>query len=168
MLCLVAQSCLTLCDLMDCSLPGSSVLGDSSGKNTGVGFHVLLQGVFPTQGSNPGLLHCRWILYQFFGLREGKRTLEWVVYPFSRGSSWPRNWTGVSCIAGGFPPSWTTREALIKLAIYQSEGVCLFIWYLCALHVQGPVLNFTWGTLFFYPFYLVNKYLCTRHKSRCV
>ena len=44
MLCLAAQSCLTLCNLMDCSPPGSSVHGDSPGKNTGVGFHALLQG----------------------------------------------------------------------------------------------------------------------------
>ena len=36
---------------------------DSPGQNTGVGFHALLQGIFPTQGSNPGLLHCRQILY---------------------------------------------------------------------------------------------------------
>ena len=62
-LCLVTQSCLTLWDLMDCSLPGSSVHGDSPGKNTGVGCHALLQGIFPTQGWNPGLLQCKWILY---------------------------------------------------------------------------------------------------------
>ena len=49
---------------MDCSLPGSSVHGDSPGKNTGVGCHALLQEIFPTQGSNPSLLHCRQILYQ--------------------------------------------------------------------------------------------------------
>ena len=61
--CLVAQLCLTLCDSVDCSLPGSSVHGDSPGKNTGVGCHSLLQGIFPTQGLNPGLLHFRWILY---------------------------------------------------------------------------------------------------------
>ena len=48
---------------MDCSSPGSSVHGDSPGENTGVGCHVLLQGIFPTQGSNPGLPHCRQILY---------------------------------------------------------------------------------------------------------
>ena len=48
---------------MDCSPPGSSVHGDSPGKNTGVDSHALLQGIFPTQGLNPGLLHCRWILY---------------------------------------------------------------------------------------------------------
>ena len=49
---------------MGCSLPGSSVHGDSPGKNTGVGCHALLQELFPTQGSNPGLPHCMWILYQ--------------------------------------------------------------------------------------------------------
>ena len=49
---------------MDLGLPGSSVHGDSSGKNTAVGCHALLQGIFPTQGSNVGLLHCRQILYQ--------------------------------------------------------------------------------------------------------
>ena len=55
-LCLVAQSRPTLCDPMDCSLPGSSVHGDSPGKNTGVGCHAFLQGIFPTQGSNLCLL----------------------------------------------------------------------------------------------------------------
>ena len=60
---LLTQSCLTLCDPMDCSLPGSSIHGDSSGKNTRVGCHALHQGTFLTRGSNPGLLHCRRILY---------------------------------------------------------------------------------------------------------
>ena len=50
----------TLGNPMDCSLRGSSVHGDSPGKNTGVGCHALLQGIFPTQGSNPCLL---WLLY---------------------------------------------------------------------------------------------------------
>ena len=63
-LCLIPQSCLTLCDSMDCSPPGSSVHGDSPDKNTGVDCHALFQGIFPTQGSNPGLPHCRQILYQ--------------------------------------------------------------------------------------------------------
>ena len=58
-MCLVSQSCPTLCNLMDCSLPGSSVHGDSLGKNTGVGCHAFLQGIFLIQESNPGLLHCR-------------------------------------------------------------------------------------------------------------
>ena len=60
--CIVAQSCLTLSNPMDCSPPGSSVHGDSPGKNTGVGCYALLQRIFPTQGSNPGFLHCRQIL----------------------------------------------------------------------------------------------------------
>ena len=59
-----AQSFLTPCDPIGCSLPGSSLHGDSLGKNTGVGCHFLLQGIFPTQESNPSLLHCRQILYQ--------------------------------------------------------------------------------------------------------
>ena len=64
--CVCAQSlplCLTLCDPVDFSLPGSSVYGDSLGKNTGVGCHALLQGIFPTQGWNQHLLHYKQILY---------------------------------------------------------------------------------------------------------
>ena len=65
----------------------------SAGQNTGVGSHSLLQGIFPTQGSNPGLPHCRQILYQLSHQRS-PRILEWVVYPFSRGIFPPQesNW----------------------------------------------------------------------------
>ena len=48
---------------MNCSPPGSSAHGDSPGKNPGVGCHSLLQGIFLTHRSNPGLLHCKQILY---------------------------------------------------------------------------------------------------------
>ena len=61
--CLVIQSCSTLCP-MDYSPPGSSVDGNSPGQNTGVGSLSLHQGIFPTQGLNQGLPHCRLILYQ--------------------------------------------------------------------------------------------------------
>ena len=61
--CLIAQSCPALCGPMDCNPPGSSVHGDSPGKNTGVGCHALFQRIFPTQESNSGLLQCRWILH---------------------------------------------------------------------------------------------------------
>ena len=61
-LCLVAQSHPTICSPMDGSLPESSVNGNSPGKNTGAGCHVLLQGMFLTQGLNPGLPNCRWII----------------------------------------------------------------------------------------------------------
>ena len=48
---------------MDCSSIHSSVHGNSPAENTGVGCYALLQGISPTQGLNPGLLHCRRILY---------------------------------------------------------------------------------------------------------
>ena len=69
-----------------------------------------LQGIFPTQGPNPGLLHCRWILYQL-SHKGSLRILEWVAYPFSSNSSQPRTQTRVSCIAGGFFTNWAIREA---------------------------------------------------------
>ena len=84
---------------------------NSPGQNTGVGSLSLLQGIFPTQGSSPGLLHCGQILYQL-SHKGSPRILEWVAYPFSDRSSWPRNQTGVSWIAGRFFSSWATREAL--------------------------------------------------------
>ena len=105
-----AQLRRTLYDHMNCSPTGSSVHGDSPSKNNGVGCHALFQGIFPTQGSNPGLLHCRQIIYHLS--HEGSpRTLEWVAYPFSRRSSHSRNWTRVSCTEGGLFTSWATREA---------------------------------------------------------
>ena len=61
---LVTQLCLTLCDPIDCSPPVYvDCPWDFPGKNIGVGSYSLLQGIFPTQGSNPGLLHCRQIFY---------------------------------------------------------------------------------------------------------
>ena len=109
LLCLVTQSCPILCDPMDCNPPCSCIHGDYPDKNTAVGSHALLQEIFPTQGSNPGLPHCRQILYHL-SHQGSPWMLEWVAYPFSRGSSWHRNWTRVSCMAGGFFTSWATRE----------------------------------------------------------
>ena len=77
------------CDPMDYS-PWTS-----PGQNTGVGSLSLLQGIFPTQALNPGLQHCRQILYQLSHQRR-PRILEWVADPFPSGSSWPRNRTRVS------------------------------------------------------------------------
>ena len=92
-MCLVTQSCLTLCDPMDWSPPGSYVPGDSPGKNTRVGCQALLQGIFLTQRLNPGLPHCGRILYHL-SHQGGPRILEWEAYPFSRGYSQCRNQTG--------------------------------------------------------------------------
>ena len=83
---------------------------NSPGQNSGVGSLSLLQGIFPTQGSKPGLPHCGWILYQL-NHKGSPRILEWVAYPFSRGSVRPRNRTGIFCIAGGFFTNWAIREA---------------------------------------------------------
>ena len=112
---------------------------NSPGQNTGAGSLSFLQGIFPTQGSNSGLLHCRWILCQLShqGNPQGSissvqslscvrlfatpwdytvhgtlqaRIPEWIAIPFSRGSSQSRDRTQVSCIAGGFFTSWATRE----------------------------------------------------------
>ena len=69
-MCLVTQMCVTLCDPMDCNPPGASV-----------GCHALLQGIFPTQGSNPDVPHCRWILYHL--RHQGSPGAEW--YP----AMWP-------------------------------------------------------------------------------
>jgi len=70
---------------MDYSLPGSSVHGGSPGKDTGVGCHAFLQGIFPTQGSNPGLLQCRRILYRLS----------------HQGSPWPDKFLVVNCSTPG-------------------------------------------------------------------
>ena len=108
----VAQSCLTLCDPLDCIVHGilqARIL-------EWVAF-LFSKGIFPTQGLNPGLLHCRQILYQL-SHKGSPRILEWVAYPFSSGSSLPSNRTGVSCIAGGFFTNWAMREAHIYTYIY--------------------------------------------------
>ena len=84
---------------------------NSLGQKSGVGSLSLPQGILPTQGSNPGLPHCRWILYQL-SHKGSPWILEWVAYPFSHGSSRSRNWTRVSCTAGRFFTSWAISEAL--------------------------------------------------------
>ena len=104
-----SESCSVVSDSL--RLHGLYSPWNSPGQNTAVGSLSLLQGIFPTQGLNPGLLHCRQILYHLS--RKGSpRILEWVAYPFSCESSQPRNRTRVSCIAGEFFTNWAIREAL--------------------------------------------------------
>ena len=99
----VTQWCRTLCNSVNCSP------WNSSGQNTGVGSLSLFQGIFPTQGSNPGLPYSRQILYQLS--HKGRPRIQgWVAYPFSSRSSQPKNRTGVSCFAGGFFINWAIRE----------------------------------------------------------
>ena len=131
---------------MDCSPPSSSVHEDSPGKNTRVDFHALLQEIFPTQGSNPGLLHCRVILYHL-SHQGNPGILKWVAYPFSKVSSWPRNRIKVSWIAGGLFTSWTTRKPSLAffffLIIYFTLQHCFAIhWLESAMSVHVfPILN---------------------------
>ena len=108
---------------------------NSPGQNTGVGSFSLLQGIFPTHGLNPGLLHCRQILYQL-SYKGSSRILEWVTYPFSSRFSQPRNWTGVPCIAGGFFSNWAIREA----------------WYICICHIKKKMWYMSWVELIWVEF----------------
>ena len=114
---------------------------NSPGQNTGVCSLSLLQGIFPTLGLNPGLPHCRWILYQLS--HQGRpRTLEWVAYPFSGGSSQPRNQTGVFCIAGGFFMNWAMKEALsLALPLYRRWMWRWAIWDLAKIMRNKSTLN---------------------------
>ena len=101
----VTQSCPALCNPKDCTVHG--ILQATILEWVAVPFS---RGIFPMQGSNPGLPHCRRILYQL-SHKGSLRILEWVAYPFSSGSSPPRNWTGVSWIAGRFFTNWAMRQA---------------------------------------------------------
>ena len=101
----VTQSCQTL------QPHGLYSPWNSPGQSTEVGSLSLLQGIIPSQGLNPGLPRCRWILYQL-SHRGSPRILEWVSCPFSSESSRPRNQTGASCLAGGFFTNRAVGEAL--------------------------------------------------------
>ena len=92
-------------------------------------------------GSNPGLPHCRWILYQLS--HQGRpRILEWVAYPFSSRSSWPMSQTGVSCIAGMFFTRWATRESPRSCRVLNVHSP--FVW---SFQWPSEVLEF--GFLFY-------------------
>ena len=122
---------------MDWGPPGFSVLGDSPGKNTGLGCHAPLQGIFPTEALNPGLPHFKWIPLRLSQQRS-PRILEWVAYPFSRDR------TGVSGIAGGSFTSWLwTINHILKWKI---ESFCG--WGLVWRAVQTQCgLSFLWGLI---------------------
>ena len=91
-------------------------------------FQSLFQGIFPTQGSNPGLLHCRWILC-CLSHQGNPRILKWLAIPFSRGSSWHRDQTRVSCIAGRFFTIWGTRE---------DPSLCVCVCVCVCVYTQVP------------------------------
>ena len=100
---------------------------NSPGQNIGVGSHSLLQGIFPTQGPNLGLLHRRQILHQL-SHQGNSRILEWTAYPSSSRSSWSRNRTGVSCIASRFFTSWATNLNIASVLYKESDIVEQLNW----------------------------------------
>ena len=121
MLCLVAWSHPTLCKLMDYSPPGSSVHGDSTGNNTGVGCHALLQGIFPTQGSNLGLPCCRWILYHL----SHQGSSPGLQYSYTEVSS-------LSFLQGNFPTQESKQGLLhCRWILYQQSYQGIPIKSLC-------------------------------------
>ena len=130
-LCFVAQ-CLTLCDPTDCSLSGSSVPGNSPGKKTEVGCHVLLPGDLPNPGIKPRspALQADSL---FTSHRRSSRILEWVTYPLSRGNFLSRNQTRVNCIAGRFFTSWAIREFFTAEDITELYRVSRSIWHFWSL-----------------------------------
>ena len=92
---------------------------NSPGKNTRVGSLSLLQGIFPTQWSNPGLPHCRQIFYQL-SHKGSSRILGWVAYPFSRGSSWSRNWMGSPAMQADSLPAELSGSSVQFSSVSQS------------------------------------------------
>ena len=100
---------------------------NSPGQNTGVGSHSLLQGIFPTQGSNPGLPHCRqWILYQL-SHKGSPRILKWVAYPFASRYSWPRYQTRSPALQVDSLPTELWGKLILKGWI---TFVCMKLYYL--------------------------------------
>ena len=89
---------------------GLHVPWNSPGQNIEVSSLSLLQGIFPTEGSNSDLPHCGQILYHL-NHKGSPRIPEQIAHPFSSRSSRPRNQTGVSCIAGAFFTIWAIRDA---------------------------------------------------------
>ena len=108
--CLVAQLCLTFCNPSYCSPPGSSVHGNFPGKNTGVGCHFLLQGIFLPQGLQLCLLNCRRILYPSY------------LYYLTPNPMYKTN-KGRACL--GDEGGQNKNQNLGRPRRWQGEGVCL-------------------------------------------
>ena len=109
---LVTQSCLTLCEPMDCSPARLLCPWDSLGKNPGVGSHSLLQGILLTQGLNLGCLHCRQILYHLSHQGSPRRPTHFKEKERIR--SWPEKKNkGCRSCANIFPFP-RTRSLLLR------------------------------------------------------
>ena len=110
---------------MDCNPPGTSVHGDSPVKNTGADCHTLLQGIFPTQGSNPGLPHCRQILYHLSHQGSPQSNDLVNVDNYCLLCSHPCSWNSLNSAYTGwfkYDPDWCYYEVVHCL----SFSICLF------------------------------------------
>ena len=131
MLCFDPQSSPALCDPVDCSRQAPPSVGFSR-QESWSGLPYPPSGDLPNPGIEPGLPHCRWILYHL-SHQGSPRILKWVAYPFSGGSSWPRN-SRVSCIATDSLPAelWDDKVAIICWG----TSVC----WLCCIH-SNPYID---------------------------
>ena len=122
---LVDLLCPTLNDPMDCSPPGSSVHGDSLGKNTEVGCHARLQGIFLTQGSNPSLLcllHCqvgslrlappgKSVLVSYSTKKKNNTEVQWTLFFNLEHSRCQVMWNG-----------WTNQPEALRFSLLTQAG----------------------------------------------
>ena len=121
---LVTQLCLTLCDSEDCSPPVPSVHGILQARiQKGIAMPSSRGSSQPRDGIQVSRLAGGLLSEPLGKPNQG----EWVAYSFSQGSTWPRNQTGVFCIAGGFFTSWATREPLRGTSYIELEYTLKFL-----------------------------------------
>ena len=128
---------------------------NSPGRNTAVGSLSFLQGILPTQESNPGILHCRQILYHLS--QQGRpRILEWEACPFSKGASWPRNPTRVSWQVDSLLAEYLYLP--IYLLFMYLHGIIYFIYLYYLIFYFFPFIIFDY--LAFIPTSIIFKLMC--------
>ena len=166
---MLPQSCLTLCDPLDCSPPGSSVHGIFLGKNTGVGCHFLLQGIFLTHRSNLCLLHCRRIPYRwatreahifFFNvINQRKRcliypqvTVQWYVTVYNTDAC--RVWTTFLGWPRPQKPGWNGQAPWPQFPPTRPRCLVLLVGLSRECHLEDPHFR---GNL-------MQKWLCMGHQ----
>ena len=131
------QLCLILCNSMDCKTARLFCSWDSPGKNTGVGCHALLQGIFPTQGSKPGCPHCRRILYRL-SHQGSPWILEWVPIPSPGDLPYPGIKLGFPELQANSLPAELPGK--LKAVTASTKMLVLYLAF------QAPLLHVTrWG-----------------------
>ena len=153
MLCLVTWSCPAVCDPTDCSPPGSPVHWGFSRQEYWSGLPSPPPGDLPNPGIKPRSPTLQ--VYSLLSETPGKPKRSGWPLPFSRGSSQPRNQTGVSCIAGRFFASWATRESLCVCVC-----ICIYIYVCVYIHIYIYNILFIHSSLkrYLYYFYVLGIY----------